>query len=72
MKHGKTIKMVATGTGAREGVIGRLLCLGAWGFLLQALLQTSVPRRFPGMFVLQRRKSQHLAGSLAAPTGADM
>lgn len=29
MKHGKMIKMLATGTGAREAGIGCLLCLGA-------------------------------------------
>lgn len=47
MKRGKMIKMVATGTGAREVVIGWLLCLGAWGFLRQALLQTSMLQEKP-------------------------
>lgn len=50
MKRGKMIKIIATGTGARKVVIGWLFCLGASGFLLQALLQASVekpgPRRF--------------------------
>lgn len=47
MKHGKMIKMLATGTGAKQAVIGWLLCLGAGGFLLQTLLQTSTLRSLP-------------------------
>lgn len=38
MKHSKMIKMAATGTGAKEVVIGWLLCRGAQVCLVQNLL----------------------------------
>lgn len=72
MKRGKMIKMVATGTGARNVIIGWLLCLGAWGFLLQVLLQTSILRRLPCRLMPERRENQHLTGSQVGPARADM
>lgn len=55
------IKMVATGTGARNVVIGWLLCLRAWGFLCRPCCKPACSGGSPGMFVPERRKSQPLA-----------
>ena len=45
MKHGKIIKMVATGTGARKSHYWWVALSWSWGFLLQASLQTSMLRK---------------------------
>lgn len=47
MKHSKMIKMAATGTGAKEVVIGWLLCRGAQVCLVQNLLWAGGPTDSP-------------------------
>ena len=69
MKRGKMIKMVATGTGARKVVIGWLLCLGAEDFSCRPRWKPAYSEGSAGLFVPERRKSQHLVGYPVALLG---